>query len=204
MSEQPPSSTTQPIETYFITDSRFDKLYPLHIRQLGTRHWTNLMVAEMAANFLSVENGAKILDIGSGVGKFCLAASYFKPASVYFGIEQRKALIEHAETAQQILQLHNATFIHGNFTDINFKQFDHFYFYNSFYENIAGESHIDETLPYSNEIFDEYNWLLQQQLAKRPSGTRLATYHSTENEIPESYHEVGSELEGIVKFWIKE
>ena len=79
-----------PTENYFQIDTRFDKLYPLHIRQLGTRHWTNLMVAEMAASYLAAEKGAKILDIGSGVGKFCLAAAHYQPNAIYFGVEQGK------------------------------------------------------------------------------------------------------------------
>ena len=193
-----------PKENWFNADSRFDKLYPLHIRQLGTRHWTSLMVAEMAANFLAVGKGAKILDIGSGVGKFCLAAAHYKPEAQYFGIEQRKQLVDYAEAARATLQMDRVSFTHGNFTDLDFKQYDHFYFYNSFYENIAGESHIDESIPYSTEIFEQYNWQLRKLLAGRTSGTRLATYNSTENEIPETYHEVGSEMEGIVKFWMKE
>jgi len=32
------------------------------------------------------------LDIGSGVGKFCLAGAYYKPSASFFGVEQRKDL----------------------------------------------------------------------------------------------------------------
>ena len=38
---------------------------------------------------------------------------------------------------------------------------------------------------------------------KKPGGTRLATFHSLEDEIPQSYHEVGSEFDNLLKFWIK-
>ncbi|MEO6547726.1 MAG: methyltransferase domain-containing protein [Ferruginibacter sp.] len=204
MTDPTTPSTSETNGNWFNADSRFDKLYPLHIRQLGTRHWTSLMVAEMAANYLAVEKGAKILDIGSGIGKFCLAAAHYKPQATWFGIEQRKQLVDYAETAKATLGITNAHFIHGNFTDLDFKQYDHFYFYNAFYENIAGESHIDDTVPYSAEIFNQYNWLLYKQLQKCPSGTRLATFHSVENEIPDDYLHIGSELDGLVKFWMKE
>lgn len=200
--------TTVPLtnlpENLFEIDTRFDKLYPLHIRRLGHRHWTNLSVAESAANFLAAEKGAKILDIGSGVGKFCLAAAYYKPDALYYGIEQRKELVDYAEAVKALLQLNNVSFIHGNLTDLDLKQYDHFYFYNSFFENIVDESKIDESIVYSTELFNHYNWHLYKQLQQKPSGTRLATYHSTENEIPEDYLVVGSDMEGVLKFWMKE
>ncbi|MES2773202.1 MAG: class I SAM-dependent methyltransferase [Bacteroidota bacterium] len=204
MKDSKSSHIIQPTENWFNSDSRFDKLYPLHIRQLGSRHWTNLEVAESAANFLAAGKGAKILDIGSGVGKFCLAAAHYKPDAQYFGVEQRKDLVGYADAARNTLKFNHVHFIHGNFKDLDFSHYDHFYFYNAFYENIAGESMIDESLPYSADIFNQYNWLLYKELQKRPSGTRLATYHSTENEIPEDYLLVGSDMDELVKFWMKE
>ena len=38
---------------------------------------------------------------------------------------------------------------HGNFTQLDFKNFDHFYFYNAFYENLAGTDKIDDSIDYS-------------------------------------------------------
>jgi len=190
-------------EKWFNADSRFDKLYPLHIRQLGYRHWTSLEVAEEAARFLATGKGARILDIGSGVGKFCLAAAHYQPTAFYFGIEQRKDLVDYAETARNTLGLQNVSFIHGNFTDIDFKQYDHFYFYNSFFENIDNSSRIDESVEHTTELFNQYAWQLRKLLEKRPSGTRIATYHSTEDEMPESYHVVGTDMDDQLKFWMK-
>ena len=64
-----------------------------------------------AANFLAAENNVRILDIGSGVGKFCLAASYYKPNAFYYGVEQRKSLVSHAETAKEICILKTFLFL---------------------------------------------------------------------------------------------
>ena len=191
-------------ENWFNSDSRFDKLYPLPIRRLGERHWTPLEVAESAALFLAAEKGVRILDIGSGVGKFCLSAAHYKPDALYYGVEQRKDLVTYAESAKQILNLSNVSFIHENFTKLDFKQYDHFYFYNSFYENLTGIPKIDESITYSSDLFNFYNRNLYRQLAKRPSGTRVAGYHSLEVEMPRNYHVVGSDMDGLLKFWIKE
>jgi len=77
-------------ESWFSSDAHFNHLYPSSIRLLAQRHWTPLVVARKAANFLAAESNVKILDIGSGVGKFCLAAAHYKPKAFYYGIEQRK------------------------------------------------------------------------------------------------------------------
>src|SRR5690242_15142160 len=122
-------------EKWFGSDERFDLIYPSSIRALAIRHWTPLKVARKVADFLATQPGCRILDIGSGVGKFSLAAAYFQSHAFYYGIEQRKHLITHAETARDILRLRNVFFTHGNFTQLDFRNFDHFYFYNAFYEN---------------------------------------------------------------------
>jgi SAM-dependent methyltransferase len=190
-------------ENWFSSDTRFDHLYPSSIQELAKRHWTPLNVARKAAGFLGAENNARILDIGSGVGKFCLAAAYYKPKAFYYGVEQRKSLIYKAETARQVLRLENVSFIHGNFTQLDFRNYDHFYFYNAFYENLSGTDRIDESIDYSGELYNYYNRYLYKQLELKPAGTRLAAFHSLEDEVPQSYHVVGSEFDNLLKFWIK-
>lgn len=190
-------------ENWFGSDAHFNRLYPSSIQLLAQRHWTPLSVARKAAVFLAAENNVKILDIGSGVGKFCLAAAHYKPKAFYYGIEQRKGLVNHAERAREILKVENASFLNGNFTQIDFRHYDHFYFYNSFYENITGTHKIDNSIDYSLELFNYYNRYLHKQLEQKPPGTRMVSFHSLEDEIPQGYHIVGSEMNDLLKFWIK-
>ncbi len=187
----------------FSSDEQFNQLYPASIELLSRRHWTPLNIARKAAAFLAVENNVRILDIGSGAGKFCLAAAYYRPKAFYSGVEQRKNLIDHAETALEMLGLENVSFIHGNFTQLDFRKYDHFYFYNSFYENLVGTDKIDENIDYSPELYNYYNRYLYKSLDQKPAGTRLATFHSLQDEIPPDYHVVGSEINNLLKFWIK-
>jgi SAM-dependent methyltransferase len=192
-----------PAKSWFTSDEQFNNLYPSPIKQLAARHWTPMIVARKAAAFLAVGNNIRILDIGSGVGKFCLAAAYHYPKAFYYGIEQREGLIQHAETAKETLGFNNVSFIHGNFTQLDFKQYDSFYFYNSFYENLTGNDKIDDSIDYSDELFDYYNRYLYTQLAQKPAGTRLTTFHSLEEEVPNSYHIVGTEMDNRLKYWLK-
>lgn len=189
---------------WFASDEEFDRLYPQTVQALSKRHWTPLQVAREAAAYLATDTGVKILDIGSGVGKFCLAAAYYHPAAVYVGIEQRKNLVYNAEKARSALQLSNVSFINANFTQLQFKHYDHFYFYNSFYENIVKHSRIDESIAYSEQLYNYYNRYLFRQLEQTRSGTRLVTFHSMEDEVPAGFHLFGSSIGHLLKFWIKE
>ncbi len=173
------------------------------MQRLARRHWTPLETARKAAQFLVPEAGVKVLDIGSGVGKFCLAAAYYKPDALFFGVEQREDLVAYSEKAKERLGLANAAFIHGNFTQLNLKKYDHFYFYNSFYENLDGSDKIDDNILYSESLYNYYNHYLYKQLADKPAGTRIVTLCSWEEELPPSYHIVHTESENMLKFHVK-
>jgi len=157
----------------------------------------------MVVEFLVPHGGVKVLDIGSGVGKFCLAAGYYKPQASFFGVEQRNDLVSHAEFAKKVLKLQNVHFLHNNLTKLDFKQFDHFYFFNSFYENLMDTEKIDENIECSLELYDYYNSTLYQKLDEMRPGTRLATYHSLEDHIPPGYRLIESAVADLLKFWIK-
>ena len=187
----------------FSSDEAFNKLYPVSIATLAQRHWTPLAVAQKAAQFLATGSKIRILDIGSGVGKFCLSGAHFAPDALFYGVEQRKRLIHHAENIRTALGIDNVSFIQANFTQLDFRNYDHFYFYNSFYENLAGTEKIDDSIEYSNELFAYYNSYLKRQLDQKPAGTRLVTFHSLEDEIPPDFQIVYSKMNNLLKFWVK-
>jgi SAM-dependent methyltransferase len=197
--------TTLPskLDKWFLSDAQLHYLYPESIQLLARKHWTPLSITQMVVEFLTPASGVKVLDIGSGVGKFCLAAAYYKPEAFFFGVEQRKDLTEHAQFARAMLGLNNAYFINSNFTQVDFKQYDHFYFYNSFYENLADTDKIDESVSYSLELYNLYNRFLYKKLDEMPSGTRLATFHCLEDKIPAGYHMIESKVGCLLKFWLK-
>ncbi len=192
------------LDKWFDTEAQFCRLFPLHIQQLGSVHWTPLSVAYKAMRFLKSKPGDRILDIGSGIGKFCLAGAYFKPKAFYFGIEQRKSLVTHANEAKKILGFENVKFIHGNITQIELRDFNHFYFFNSFGENLADASKIDESITYSAELYYYYSNYLRNGLDRMPYGTKFVNYCSQDDEVPLTYQLVNTQYEGRLKFWIKQ
>jgi hypothetical protein len=62
---------------------------------------------------------------------------------------------------------------------------------------------MDNKIEYSKELYERYTYLLKTKLQSKPSGTRLATFHSTEEEIPADYLVIGTEMKNTLKFWVK-
>jgi len=184
------------------SDYRFDRFFPEKIRMLSDRHWTPHLIAKDAANFLAHQPGTRVLDIGSGIGKFCLMAGYHYPETIFYGVEQRRELINLSQEAKAFYQIKNAHFIHGNFTEINFDNFDHFYFFNSFLENIDPTDAIDD-LNKSLQLYSYYRNYLFEQLKKRPKGTRLATFDCDISQIPSSYQLTRISHSSLLKMWVK-
>jgi SAM-dependent methyltransferase len=200
---KPTTKTLLSLDNWFSNDAKLHQLYPEHIRSLARMHWSPLYITQKVVAFLSPNDKVKVLDIGSGVGSFCLAGAFYKPAVSFFGVEQRKKLVEHAETAQKKLGFENIQFIHGNFTQLDLNEFDHFYFYNSFFENLDGTDKIDNEIVYSKELYNYYSIYLYNQLERLPLGTRVATYCSWGDEIPPSYRLAETHFNNLLKFWIK-
>lgn len=187
---------------YNVTDNDFDRIYPKEIRMLASQHWTSISVAKAASNFLVKKGGTKVLDIGSGVGKFCLIGAV-NTGGHFTGVEQRFRLFELSQRLANSYRLDNVNFIHANITSINFHKYDAFYFFNSFYENIDNLSKIDNTIDLNVQLYRMYSLYLTSQFASLPVGTRLVTYCTPVNIIPGSYKLQDSSHGGLVKFWEK-
>jgi SAM-dependent methyltransferase len=188
---------------YFSNDEVFDRVYSSKIRSLSKTHWTPLRVARKAAEFLAHKNDTQILDIGSGVGKFCLAGAYYFPAANFYGVEQREDLVNSALIAKEAIATKNVNFIHANFTQLDLENYDSFYFYNSFFENVVDIEYFDDSLETSIALYIYYSNFLCQALNSKPSGTRLVTYHGVEDEIPASYKMVDHSFNRTLKMWIR-
>ena len=76
-----------------ITDEQFNTIYPTSIRRLSEKHWTPVSVAKAAAEFLVTNPGTRVLDIGSGAGKFCMVGAVHT-RGFFTGVEQREELVQ--------------------------------------------------------------------------------------------------------------
>ena len=190
-------------DNWFENDIKFHQLYPPFIQELSGIHWTPLKIARKVIQFLASDEDVKILDIGSGIGKFCLAAGHYSPYAQIYGIEQRKNLVDYANETKNKLGLQNVSFCCGNFTQLDLKLYDHFYLYNPFFENIEKAERIDNTILYSESLYNYYNQYLYKQLEVMPTETRVATYCSWGEEIPPGYQLTDTDFQDLLRFWIK-
>lgn len=185
-----------------ITDDDFNSVYPEKIRMLARKHWTSVSVAKAASEYLVEKPGTKVLDIGSGAGKFCMIGAA-NTKGHFTGVEQRFELIKLSRSLSDSYFIHNAKFIHANITSINLRDYDAFYFYNSFYENIDRLNKIDCTVTLDIQLYHLYSMYIVEQFTSLPLGARLVTFCSPLNIIPRTFRLQDSSHGGLLKFWEK-
>lgn len=186
-----------------VPDDAFNEIYPDRIRKLAKRHWTSVDVAKQASEYLAEIPGTRVLDIGSGVGKFCMIGACHTHG-YFVGVEQRGDLIDVAETIADSRDMPNVKFIHSNINRIDFREYDAFYFFNSFHENIALYGQIDDIVQGDMQLFDLYTMYTFEQFHSLKPGTRLVTYCTAPDIIPSSFRLVYSLKSGLLKFWEKQ
>ena len=186
-----------------IIDSDFDQIYEEAIKEASVIHFTPVNVAKMAARYLANSKDIRVLDIGSGAGKFCMIGSVCTEG-YFVGVEQRERLHLEAVRLAQEYKLTNVSFINTNITNISFKDYDAFYIFNAFYENISlfGGS-IDDEIELKRELYESYSLYVNAQLAAMPIGTRLVTYFSFGKEIPDNYTLKLHSFDEKLKMWEK-
>lgn len=187
-----------------VTDRDFDRIYPMEIQRLSEIHWTPVEVAKKAAQILVEGDDSRVLDVGSGCGKFCLIGASTTPGTFY-GVEQRTTLVAAARSAARRLSIDRAQFFEGRMEDLEWGCFNAFYLFNPFYEHKAEQIRIDKKVSYGDEIFSHYVKTVQDKLKALPLGTRVATYHGFGGTMPGEYqlvsrHGVGTDY---VNLWVK-
>lgn len=192
-------------ETYNFTESdlEFDKVYSCHYQKISKTHWTPVEVIKTAVDWLEGKKAIKILDIGSGVGKFCILGSILSKFT-FVGVEKRKNLFLQSKKTAAFFKAENVLFINDNITNINFQEFDAFYYYNPFGEQIAYSGWIDQKPDFSEKKYRHYEDYVIGELSKMPVGTKVITYYSNDLFLPSSYRLRNMMYNGQLLLWIKE
>jgi SAM-dependent methyltransferase len=186
-----------------VEDEKFDLIYPPQIRELSSLHWTPVAVAAEAAKLLMTAPRTRVLDVGCGPGKFCLVGASLTDGR-FTGVEQRSELVAAARQAAIDLEVPNVEFIHGNVTDVAFADYDAFYVFNPFEENMHKGHKIDSAVRLSPALFKRYTCHVAAQLGARPIGTRVVTYAGYADDIPACYYCESALFGDDLKLWIKQ
>jgi len=187
-----------------ISDGVFDLLYPRSARLVSSVFWTPVSVAMRAAELLVLDGATRVLDVGSGVGKFCVVGALATGAS-FTGIEQRSHLVTIArETARRVGA--RATFIEGRLASDSLRDIDAIYFFNPFAENaFPPEDHLDHTVELSLDRALSDVELAERLLADAKVGMRVVTYHGFGGDMPPTYTLQLTEKHRTdqIEFWVK-
>lgn len=187
-----------------VSDRQFDSLYPPEIRVHSKIHFTPVKVALRVRDWMGSEPGLRVLDVGSGCGKFCLVFAATGPGRVS-GIEQRPNLHEAAVAASEKLGLTNTEFLFGRMEDLDWTAYNVFYFFNPFYERIAYRRGMDDKTPPHAGLYYEYVRVVREKLGQAKSGSRVLTYHGMGGRIPSDWVLVRTEEihTDELQLWVK-
>lgn len=188
-----------------VTDVAFDRVYPVRIRKISSQFWTPIAVARRAAQLFSAHGARRVLDMGSGVGKFCIVAALGTELELV-GVEQRKGLVEVANDVITAYSIPRVTIIHGTIEDIDLDAYDGFYMYNPFEEAaLAPAEWADRTMPLSAERARRDVALVEDFLARARPGTSVVTFHGFGGAMPEGWIHLPEETRGVafLRLWVR-
>ena len=185
-----------------VTEENFNLLLPEYLQKASRLYFTPVHVARIAAQWLTEGGEKKILDIGAGVGKFCIVGANYSN-SHFYGIEYRPSLAQLANELITHYGVENATILQTDVVDVDFSNYDAFYLYNPFYENLLSTHRLNNEVELSGTLYGHYLKYTEYQLGKSKPGTRLVTYHGNNFEIPDSFEKIKESEDGKLKLWTR-
>jgi SAM-dependent methyltransferase len=169
-------------------DVAFDSVYPTEIRRISRRFWTPVAVARRAAELFADAGVTRVLDVGSGVGKFALVAAATERQALFVGVEHRRHLVDIASRARDELGLPNARFRAADVTRMSWAGFGGVYLFNPLAENLFdGSDRIDDRVELSFKRLHRDAWRIERALRLAPLGMAIVTYHGASVRIPGCY-----------------
>ncbi|MDB4946339.1 MAG: hypothetical protein JWP97_5873 [Labilithrix sp.] len=187
-----------------MADRVFDEVFPPAAQARSSLYWTPVEVAVRAAALLVDRARARILDIGSGVGKFCIVAGAVANAEVR-GIEHRPHLVEIARSAAERIGV-EVSFDGGSIAEQDPAAIDGFYLFNPFAENLCTRTDcLDGTVELSAKRFNGDVVATELLLSRARPGARVVTYCGFGGDMPEEYDLVLRERSGggRLELWVK-
>jgi predicted RNA methylase len=183
-------------------DWAFDRFMPRSLAVASERFWTPLAVATRVAAWFDDFDIETVVDIGSGAGKFCIAAALAGGCS-FVGIEQRPRLVRAARHLARLFRVEDRVhFLHGALGDETPPFADAYYMYNPFGENLfpLGD-HLDDDVELGEDRYRRDVSTVEAFLASARVGTFVVTYNEFGGAVPRSYEElrVDNELPSVLR-----
>lgn len=188
-----------------IADDDFDALLSETPRGRSPRFWSSVRACQAASRLLQEAGAHRVLDVGSGVGKFCVIAALSLHRRVW-GLERRSDLVAESRQLAKSLDA-DVQIIEGTLESVDSLAFDGFYFFNPFGEYLAVDAdRYDQRAPRSLEQHVSDAYTVERWLRAAPVGACLVTYNGLGGRIPTSYQVRKSSLihDGVLRLWVKD
>lgn len=190
-----------------VPELEFDRFLPYELRLLSQQYWTPLAVVRQAASWLEELHVRTVVDIGSGAGKFCVAAALLGRGQ-FIGLEQRPRLVAAARALAHSFGVGDrACFVQGALGEVALPVADAYYLYNPFGENLFGPvEHLDEEVELSERRYARDVARVERLLRRAPVGTYVLTYNGFGGRMPGLYEQirVDHELPNLLRMWRKQ
>jgi hypothetical protein len=179
-------------------DEAFDRFLPGEFREVSPQYWSPLIVAKRASEWLDSLGISSVTDIGSGVGKFCIAGALCGRCR-FVGLEQDPTRVASARGLARLFGVDDRVrFVCGSFGVAATPDATAYYLFNPFadVDSDAGRS----VRRYAPVV------AMEDLLQSAPVGTSILTYNGFGGRIPEGYRLVRVDwaLPAVLRLWTKE
>jgi len=188
------------------SDRFFDQFFPYDLQRVSGQHWTQLSVALRVAEWLTGASVKSVVDVGSGAGKFCVAAALASRCS-FIGIEQRPRLVEAARALARIFDVDDRVrFVEAAISHSVVPAADAYYLYNPFGENLFGSAErLGDDVELGLERYERDIAFMEEFFERAPVGIYVIKYNGFGGRMPRSYDEVivDRAMPNMLRMWRK-
>lgn len=168
-----------------VPDETFDEIYPEPVRRASAAHWTPVRVCARVVELLRLEPRDRLLDIGAGVGKFCIVAAAMSGARVR-GVEREPRLVAVAREAARRIGV-EVDLVAGTFDGIDPSSIDVAYLFNPFTEALLLPGVRDVAADRSAGRIAADIAAAEQLFERTRVGARVVTFCGFGGEVPPTY-----------------
>ncbi len=187
-------------------DAAFDRFLPDELQRVSRHYWTPLPVIRRAAVWLRDTRVRTVVDVGSGAGKFCVAAALLTRCQ-FVGVEHRSSLVTAARDLAGVFELDDrVTFMKGDLETASGIDAGAYYFFNPFGAyDFESTLFVDPDVTFSTDTQRRDIAAVAAMLARAPAGTVAITYNGFGGTIPPDYQQidVATRLPGTLRLWKK-
>jgi len=158
------------------------------LRVVSPFYWSALAVAQRAAEWFTDADIRTVVDIGSGAGKFCVAAALFG-RSRFIGLERRPFLVQSARALARLFDVNDRVrFVDGALGAVPSPIAEAYYFFNPFGDYTFGFERLANMGGECIEARRTYDVAAAERLLRRAAvGTWVLTFNGFGGRIPEGY-----------------